>query len=323
MPAIQFLIALIATAGQDPSFRTTVPVVLAPVTVTTRQGKYMDGLGVDDFVLVADGRERKIQLDTSDTVAIPLSVVILVQANNTAPAAILKIQKIGSMMQPLITGERGYAAVLAFGSELKLLQDFSNDAGKLTAAFRKLTPQSGDAARMIDGVAQAVRLFRQRPNNERRVLFVISESKDRGSKMKLEDAIEDVQMEGVTMFPIVFSAYVTPFTTRASDLPPPSGGGLLTAIAELARLGKTDTTRVFAESSGGRRTYFATLHGLESFVTSLGEELHSQYLLSYVDDVCSPGFHRIEVKVKSHPEAMVRARYGYWTGEHSCGTTAR
>lgn len=320
------LIVLLALllSPQDATFHTTVPVVLVPATVTDRSGVTIDGLNVDDFALLEDGRPRIIQVDTSDSLAIPLSVVVLVQANNTAPAAVLKIRKIGSMMQPLITGARGHAAVAAFGSEVNVVQDFTSDPDQLTQAFRNVRTQSGTTAAMIDAVAEAVRMLAARPDNERRVVLVISENKDRGSKAKLQTVVQAVQREGVSVFPVVFSAYVTPFTTTGSDLPLPEGGmDLIGAIGELGRLGKADTAKILAEYSGARKTRFATLHGLEGIVTSLGEELHSQYLLSYSNQSCTPGFHRIEVRVKAHPDAVVRARYGYWTDERSCRAAPR
>jgi VWFA-related protein len=313
------LLAAITGAGQDTTFRTTVPVVLVPTTVTDRHGKYVNGLTLDDFTLLDDGHPRKIQVDPADTVAIPLSLIILVQANNTAPAAIRKIQKIGSTIQPLITGERGHAALLAFGTKIDMVQDFTNDAERLSDAFHSINIQSGKTARMIDGIAEAVRLFGTRPNNEHRVLFVIGESRDRGSATRLKDAVKRVQLEGVTVFPMIFSAYVTQFTTRPSDLPPPEDVDLLAALTEPGRfLGKADAAHALAQYSGGRKTSFATLQGLESILTSLGEELHSQYILSFTNDRCVPGLHRIEVNLKAHPDAVVRARYGYWIDQESC-----
>jgi VWFA-related protein len=305
--------------AQDTTFHTTVPVVMVPTTVTTKDGKYLDGLEHADFTLLDDGRPQRIQLETSDSIAYPLAVVFVVQANNTAPAAIKKIQKIGSMMQPLITGERGHAALLAFGGETKLVQDFTNDAGELIAGFRAIHPQWSKQARMLDAVAEGVRMLTGRPQDERRVLIVISESRDRGSKTKLLDVVQSVQQAGTAVFSVVFSAYVTPFTTRPADLPQSGGLDLLGAITEPARLAKANTAQVLAESSGGRKLSFATLRGLESVITGLGEEIHSQYILTYTPSVCSPGYHRIIVNVVDRPGAVVRGRSVYWTSPDTCG----
>jgi VWFA-related protein len=153
------LVLALLLAQEPTTFRTTVPVVMVPVTVTDRAGKHINGLGPEHFLLLDDGVRQRFAFDTADTIEAPLAVVIAVQANNTAPAAVRKIQKVGSMIEPLITGERGRAAVLAFGAEVQVVQDFTNDAGELTKAFRALKTQSGKQARMLDAIHEGVRLL--------------------------------------------------------------------------------------------------------------------------------------------------------------------
>ena len=215
-------------------------------------------------------------------------------------------------------------ALLAFGSEIPTVQDFTDNPDELAQGFRDLRPQPGKTARMIDAVTYSASLFADRPPNEHRVLFVIGESRDRGSRTKLQDAVKALQLEGVTVFPIVYSAYLTPFTTKAPDMPAPGDVDLLGGITEPARLlGKANAARELAKSSGGRNTSFATLDGLEKIITNLGEELHSEYLISYTNETCSPGYHQIEVKLTGRPGMTVRARPGYWTDRHSCRGSSR
>jgi hypothetical protein len=58
---------------------------------------------------------------------------------------------------------------------------------------------------------------------------------------------------------------------------------------------------------------FLTEKSLQTAMSRLGEEIHSQYLLSFVPtDTKNLGLHRIEVKVAKFPNAVVRARAGYW-----------
>lgn len=319
LPRLLWMTAGLAALAQDTTFRTTVPVVVAPAVVKDAKGHYIDGLQAADFVLFEDGKPRPFQLDTSDTVTAPLTVVVAIQANSTAPAALLRIRKVGSMLQPLITGERGSAAVLAFGSEVAVVQDFTSDADRLIKAFRGIRTQPGRAAVMLDALSGALRMFETRPSHERRVLIVIGESKDRGSKTRLEDVVKTVQARGVAVFPVTFSAYAEPFLTKASELPLPDPPmNLIEAARELSRLGKADAAQLLATYSGGRKSSFATLRTLEQIVTSVGEELHSQYIFSYTNPVCTPGPHRIEVRVVSRPGALVRARYGYWTDSETC-----
>ncbi len=108
------LVAFISSA-QETTIRTTVSLVVAPTTVTDRQGKYIDGLTQDDFLLYDDGKPQKIR---ADVYWLPISLVIAVQSSSISAAALDKIQKIGSMIEPLLIGERGEAAVVAYGDRV-------------------------------------------------------------------------------------------------------------------------------------------------------------------------------------------------------------
>jgi VWFA-related protein len=302
-----------ATEAQDATFHTTVPTVLAPATVTDKKGHYINGLSAADFIVLDNGAPQTIRVDTTDTTTIPIAIVFAVQADDVSAAAILKIRKIGSTIQPLVTGERGRAAVLAYGSKTVLVQDFTSDPEEISRAFASIDPEDGRTATMLDAVSQSVAMLSLRPQSERRIVVVIGESRDRGSKAKIEEVVKLVQRQSVTVFTVVFSAYLTPFTTKGSDMPPPDRqGGLLDIATELGRLGKTNAATVLASDSGGRKLSFATLRGLEQVIRGVGEELHSQYMISYTAPRNQPGFHRIEVKLRDRADAVIRARPGYW-----------
>ena len=72
---------------------------------------------------------------------------------------------------------------------------------------------------------------------------------------------------------------------------------------------------VFTNYSGGRQYAFKTQRELERAVSDLGEELHSQYLLTYTpNNPEEAGYHNIVVQVLK-PDMKIRARDGYyWAG---------
>jgi len=56
-----------------------------------------------------------------------------------------------------------------------------------------------------------------------------------------------------------------------------------------------------------------TAGALENVISRAGEEIHSQYLLSFVPaKSAKDGFHQIQVAVPSRPDAVIRVRQGYW-----------
>jgi len=303
-------------APEPPStIQANVHLVLVPVTVTGRKGGFVDGLKLEDFVLTDDGVRQSVHLDTSDTVLAPVALVVAVEANGISSPELAKIHRVGGMLQPLIAGDRGQAAVIAYDSEVRMFENFTSDSSKIGAAIESIDARTITTAKLIDAVAEAVRMLSTKPANYRRELLIIGESRDRGSQMKLEPAIELAQRAGVSIYFATYSVQASVWTAKPEDNPTiPGGPGYWGAITELARLGTTNAADALANATGGRHLPFLTLDSLEKTLTRAGEEIHSQYLLSFVPAAsANTGYHRVEVKVPTRPEAVVRARPGYWS----------
>jgi VWFA-related protein len=310
--AAVFLPLLIsAVSAQGPELRTTVRLVIAPTTVTDRKGSYVDGLSEQDFRLTDNGVPRDVRVDFA---SVPISLVIAVQASEFSAAALNKLHRIGGMIEPLVTGERGEVAVVAFDSDVRVAQDFTSSFDGVRAAIGSLQP--GDrGSKMIDAVSESVRMLAARPPERRRVLLVFSEARDRSSKAKLADVVTRAEQQNVTIYPVTYSAYWTAFTAKPGTTPPPSGYGIdiIAIVKEIAQLAKTNSALAFSKYTGGRELSFVKQKSLEEAVTRIGEELHSQYLLSFqagsTDDAL---FHRIEVTLPGRTGLTVRTRPGYW-----------
>ena len=333
-------------ASQDPRFGIQSRLVLIPATVTDAKGKSVDDLEAGDFVVLDDGVPRTVNVDTFATGVAPISLIVAVQAAGISAAALEKIQKVGAMIRPLVTGERGCAGVISFSEEVKTLQECTPDEDKVARAFETLQPGGDKRARMLDAVREAVEQLKKRQNT-RRVLLLISESKDRGSETDLSNAVSAVQAAAVSVYAITYSVYTTPFTTRSSATGPRkparpprtaseqsgtlSGGAegstmpkmpaadqrvdLLGGIGELIRLGKVNTTEVLLNQTGGTAFSFLRQKGLESAIEKFGAELHSQYLLSFAPQSAQAGYHKLEVQLRRGAGYRVRARPGYWWAE--------
>jgi VWFA-related protein len=343
-------LALAACLGaQEPRFDVRSRLVLVPVTVTDLKGRSIDGLEASDFLLSDNGRPQKVTVDTIDTGVAPVALVVAVQSSGISTAVLEKARKIGAMIQPLITGERGCAGVVSFAERVTWLQDCTKDADALDRAFRELRPGADKEARMLDAVQSAVEHLRRRPN-ARRVLLLISESRDRGSEAALDVVITAAQSQGVTVYAATYSAFKAAFTSKAPvsqprrplkpktpndetgnvngnppglhnpwpKIPPPEQQvDVLGGIGELARLGKTNTTEALTKSTGGTTFAFTRQKALEEAIEKLGAELHTQYVVSFAPEGSAPGYHTLEVRLARPSDFRVRARPGYWSTEES------
>jgi len=307
--------------AQEPEASTTiranVPLVLAPVTVTDKKGNFIDGLKVEDFRLTDEGKPQQVRMDTSDTVLAPVSLMVLIQASGISTPALARTQQVGGMIKPLVVGDRGQAAVIEFDDEIRVRTDFTADSGVIRTAFEGTRSRSIRTARLIDAVIEGVKMLDTRPPNNRRVMLILSESRDRGSKSKLSEAIELAQRAGVTVYPATYSVQGSSFISKPENSPSMPGGDnnvdLIGGAIELGRIGKTNAAAALARSTGGHHLAFLTLASLEQAISRAGEEIHSQYLLSFTPTTSSKeGFHQIQVAIPSHPEAVIRVRPGYY-----------
>jgi VWFA-related protein len=334
-------------AAQEPSFNVRSRLVLVPVTVTDLKGRSIDGLEASDFVLSDNGRPQNVTVDTIDTGVAPVALVVAVQSSGISTAVLEKVRKIGAMIQPLITGERGCAGVVSFAERVTWLQDCTKDPDALDRAFRELRPGADKEARMLDAVQSAVEHLRRQPS-ARRVLLVISESRDRGSEAALDVVTAAAQSDGVTVYAATYSAFKTAFTSKAPvseprrplkpktpndatgnvngnppglhnpwpKIPPPEQQvDVLGGIGELARLGKTNTTEALTKNTGGTTFPFTRQKALEEAIEKLGAELHTQYVVSFAPEARAPGYHTLEVRLARTGEFRIRARPGYWSTE--------
>jgi VWFA-related protein len=300
--------------SQDQAIKTNVHLVLVPTTVMDKRGTLTDGLSADDFIVTDDGVRQQVHMDTSDTVLAPVSLVVLIQSSGISTPALARIRLVGAMIKPMVIGDRGQAAVISYDTEVRVFTEFTSDGTKLRKAFEDIEPRTIKQAKLIDATFEGMKMLDTRPENYRRIMVVMGESRDRGSKRKLAEAVELAQRSGVVIYSLTYSAEGQAWTSSSDDDPSmPGGPDYLGAFGELARLKKTNDADAFAKATGGRHLAFLREKSLEADISRLGEEIHSQYLLSFVpQESKNTGLHHIEVHVAKLPDAVVRARPGYW-----------
>jgi len=316
-PSLIVLLGCCGTAlAQNATFKVRAPLVALPVTVVDKTGKPVDGLAEADFLLLDNGSPKAVHVDPSGVYSSKISLVVVIQTSGISKASLLKVRKTGSMIDGYMTGEGGEVSILSADDSVKIVQEFTADGTLVMGSFASLKPGEGSSGHVLDGVERAIRMLSTKPGDRRRLVLVISESRDRGSKARATDVLAEAQRENVTIYTVTYSAYLTPFTTKASDLGPQWNGGVnpLAMAQEVARLAKQNIGTTLAEYTGGRHVGFSTLHGLENDFASIGKEIHSQYLLAFTPPLyAAPAFHTIAVRVRDRPDLTIRTRPGYWT----------
>jgi VWFA-related protein len=327
----------------DTIFRLGVQVVVAPVIVLDRNDDYVDGLQPNQFRLFDNDKEQDIHVDVAFQ---PISMVIAIEANDRVESLLPQIRRIGSMVGPIMIGDQGEASVIAFDSRIRTLQEFTSDEDKISAALKKIQPGSSQS-RMIDAAEEGVRQLRTRPANRRRVLLLVSETRDQSSEARAKETLIMEQLSNVTVYTVDISRAVTSIMAHADpgrpDNRPPAmnpmpssvpatpntvmqtygteGGSaefvplMVEVFKDTKAIFKQNPAEVFTRGTGGAQFGFMRQRGLEDAVERIGAELHSQYLISYnPNNKDVGGFHQISVQVTGVKNVKVRTRPGYFLG---------
>jgi VWFA-related protein len=313
-------------------FKSTVPLVVAPITVTDAKGRYIDGLTEQDLLLYDNNVSQPIHLEYS---AYPISLVVAVETGSKSEPAINKLGGSGILFADLIAAEGGESALISFSDTVRLRQGFSADPDAIERPLRNMHVE-GSGSCTLDAIVAAMHMLDTRKPDRRRILFLVAEKRDKGSAAKLEEAVRAVQRQNAAVYWITYSPSLTQYTMRPktvhwkpnsgielkdegmlidNDVPLPEMD-VIGALKELGRLNEPDLAALFARVTGAHTMNFLKKDGLEEEIHAMGEEIHRQYIATFQPLRSEPGqFHTIRIEVKNRPDLRANTREGYWAVE--------
>ncbi|MBI3208805.1 MAG: VWA domain-containing protein [Candidatus Solibacter usitatus] len=332
-------VAPAAETETGPRFIMPVNIVVAPTIVVDHKGNFVNGLQLHDFQVFDNDKPQDFKLDVAFQ---PIDVVVAVQADGVVDQVLTKVRKIGPLLENLVAGEQGAVAIVAFDHRIRVMQDFTSDREKLKKAFEAIKPGSS-TARQVDAIEDSVRMLSRRGKDRRRVILLISETRDKGSEGKLRQTMQAAEIANVMVYTLNMSRLLNTLLAptpvpRPSAIPPegrhmPDGsaatpstvaqyggtGNVLPAFVEIFRQVKavfvSNPAEVLTKYTGGREFGFVSQKALEDAISKIGEELHSQYLISYnPNNKLEGGWHSIKIQVRNPKFTLkeVRSRPGYW-----------
>ena len=327
---------LLVVAPGWPQFKSTVPLVVAPTTITDAHGHNVDGLTAQDLILYDNNVPQKIQLDWT---TFPIDLVVAAQTSDNSGAVIDKLGGSGILFTQLLAADAGETAVISFSDETKLHQDFTTDPDAVIHAMRMLRKEGGNA-HTLDALLEASAMLEHRPPGRRRIILMIGEKRDRSSKTKLAQTMEQIQKLNIAVYWLTYLPFQQVFTVKSKTVedtkpeaerikvqqcatcPAPDErpvpldmgpGNPIYAIGELIRMHKPDLAELFTKTTGGRTVGFLKKNGLEQAIELIAAEVHREYILSFQPPPSEAGkFHAIHVVVRDRPDLHATTRAGYF-----------
>lgn len=316
--------------------------VTAPVTVINKKtGDFIYDLKKDDFKILDNGRPQKITYFTRESHQI--SAVILIQDSQSVASVLPELKELAPIFSQLILGNKGQAAVITFASEFQVAQGFSSSETLLNNTLQGLLP-GGNRARLNDALMQAINLLQHRPKGQRRIILAFASGYDSGSETTKSEIIRRATNAEIEIYGMGLSltkSYLKrdkqpmngPNTPENLNVTmPPHPGLASTPSSSMATFGATvpvtgairpalrgaqsilfaNNIEAYCQYTGGLFFSQWSSKALQSHLSRIATDIHSQYLLTYVpDDLSETGFHRLEVKVNMK-NVRVRTRKGYF-----------
>jgi VWFA-related protein len=278
------LLATVALADQQ-VFRSTVQTVPIYATVLDNSGRLVPDLKQEDFEVFDNNKPAVITsfaaevqpiavvvaLDTSGSMTLVLDL-----AKNAAEAFVLR----------LLPADR--ARIVSFDDKMIWSPEFTSDRDKLLGHLR-MGIQFGNGTRLWDALYEAVGVLKA--EETRKVVLVLSDGEDYGSRLGGNDVLVKAQDDHVMVYTI----------------------GLRNRYFNGAQWVTSQPDRTLKKTSaqtGGGWFELTRATELNSTFSKIADELHRQYLIAISPATLDGKQHALTVRVKT-PGMTARARQSY------------
>ena len=271
-----------------------VDLVLATVTVTDRNGRYVTGLEKENFKLAEDKVPQEISYFSSED--IPLSVGIILDVSGSMK------DKLKTAVEAAITFMKGGSPddeyfLVEFADKPTGTADFTNDIAKIQNLF--LASRAKGRTALFDAVYMGLSKLEQ-GNNAKRALLLITDGEDNRSRYTFSNVRDFVKEKDVQM-------YAIGITNGWSDASAEQGRALLRDLAAI---------------SGGNSFFPTSVYGLEDICRKIAAELKYQYVLGYRSTNTAKNGEWRKIKVTAefpNNKLNVRAKQGYYGPQNPAG----
>jgi len=293
-----------------PSITVDVNVVSILASVRDKHGALIPNLQKDDFTILEEGKAQTIKYFTRET-DLPLTIGLLVDVSGSQRNLIDIERNAASQFFSQVLRQKDEAFLIMFGEEAELLQDYTSSPRLLNAGLNQLRVSSG-----VGGISPGPVPTAGQPRGTvlydaiylaandklksevgRKVIVVITDGVDEGSRLTRNDAIEAAQKADAVIYSI---DYYDPGAYGRFGIGFGGSGG----EGELRKM---------SDETGGHVFKVDRSHPLDMVFRELQEEMRSQYSIGYTptNDVKDGSYRHLDVKL-ANKDLKAQARKGYY-----------
>lgn len=309
--------------------------VLIPVMVKDPDGRRVDGLLPKDFSVLENGKKQPLSFFTSDPFQLSVAVVLDIGMADVA------VQKVNQTYSSLVGAFSPYdeVALYTYSSTVSQVTDFSGNSNKLTAVLNEMklvrghnngppvlngplasgptvngAPVGGpliqpvntppkEAHVLNDAILRAALDLSKRERTRRKVIFVISDGRELGSKASYGDVLRLLETRDIQVKAVVVDAGALPIYRQLDRL-------------RLKGQGFSNILPKYTSATGGGQPFSElSRNAIEEAYAQITSEARNQYTLGYTPKPL-PGstsaYRNIEVLV-DRKGLKISAKDGYYS----------
>jgi len=315
---------------RDQIFRVTVNLVVVPVTVKDRSsGRLVDGLMRQDFTVLENGVEQPLKLFTTDP--FPLSAAVLVDVG-MSNGTLRKIQDSMSALAGAFS-QFDEMSFYTFGGNVEKRLDWKPVNDSLSVTLKRIKPKGTPAGAPVtsgpmvagptingepvdpstphvytppreshvlnDAILAAALDLSKRDRTRRKILFVVSDGHEYGSKASYNDVLKVLLSDNIMLYAVGVDDAAIPIVKQVEKV-------------HLPGQGYGNILQKYAAATGGELFSEFSANEIQAAYSRLGVEARNQYTLGYTAKrTPSNAYRDIEVRVH-RPDLVVRAKQGYY-----------
>ena len=290
-----------ALAQDVPTLSVNVNVVSLFATVHDHDGRILNNLTADDFLLKEDGAPQKISYFSRES-DLPLTVGILVDTSRSQREVLGQESKASdTFLEQVLRESKDQAFIAHFDTRVEILQGLTSSRSELASALDQLTIPEEFATLLYSAVRDSSNnVMRKQPG--RKAIILLTDGVAFKDPEVIESAIEAAQRADTIIYSIRFSDPLEPYR--------PVRAAILAAAKER---GKQELERM-AKETGGVSYKVTKTNTIEAIYAKIEDSLRNQYSIGYTAPRATADgkYHKIKLATKDR-HLIIDTRDGYYS----------